>query len=101
MRTITYMKGGQVLTREVPDLTVEEQTAIDARKALIAKERLQKVAEADKAALRIVALDQIIKDGSVSQELRDYAVALDSVISADPKTDVIELPAKPNSLEPV
>lgn len=96
MRTITFMKGGQVLTREVPDLTPQEQAAIDARKALIAARRLQREAADAKAALRDVAVDQLIRDGAVSDVLQTYAAQLDAFISADPANlPDTELPARP------
>lgn len=100
MRTFTRRKGGQTITVELPDLTAEEQAAIDARKALIAKRRLQREAEAERAALRNTAVDQVIKAGAVSVELRTYAAALDAIITADAK-DIPgnTLPAKPASLE--
>lgn len=100
MRTITYMKGGQVLTRQVPDLTAQEQAAIDARKAVIANKRLQRQAADERASLRTAAIDQIIADGAISQDLRDYAGGLEAIIGADPASDAFAnaLPARPVSL---
>lgn len=100
MRTIAYMKGGQVLTREVPDITPEQQAAIDARRVLRAKRDLQKQAKAERAALRDTAIDQLIRDGAVSDVLKTYAGELDAIIAADPKGDLpaTELPAKPVEL---
>jgi len=98
MRTITYMKGGQVLTREVPDLTVQELAAIDARKVLIAKKRLQQEAVSERAALRTVAVDQLIKDGAVAADVKTYAAALDVISSAEARDAPSELPAKPASI---
>jgi hypothetical protein len=102
MRTITYMKGGRILTREVPDLTAQEQAALDARKALIANRRLQQEARSERATLRTVALDQIIKDGAVSKDLRDYAAALDAIV-ATPADELLvgALPEKPQSLKEI
>jgi hypothetical protein len=49
-----------------------------------------------------VALDQIIKDGAVSKDLRDYAAALDAIV-ATPADELLvgALPEKPQSLKEI